>query len=67
MQVGFNVPTSGALIEPDCLTRIITAGALILRGAAQGVVRSATSPGVDTSSIALPMIAAAPGEATWDV
>ncbi len=26
MQVGFNAPTSGALIEPDSLTRIITEG-----------------------------------------
>src|SRR5439155_298537 len=26
MQVGFNAPTSGTLIEPDCLTRIITEG-----------------------------------------
>src|ERR1700724_4582829 len=26
MHVGFNAPTSGALIEPDSLTRIITEG-----------------------------------------
>ena len=26
MQIGFNAPTSGVLIEPDSLTRIITEG-----------------------------------------
>ena len=26
MQIGFNAPTSGALIEPDSLRRIITEG-----------------------------------------
>jgi hypothetical protein len=26
MQIGFNAPTSGVLIEPDSLTRIVTEG-----------------------------------------